>query len=42
MPAALLAPPIAAAVGFPMIYLLCGGGISGALFIFLVAKIFRK
>ncbi|MFO1448321.1 MAG: hypothetical protein U1F61_09220 [Opitutaceae bacterium] len=38
---ALLALPIAAA-GFSMIYLLFGGGIFGAIVIFVVAKLFGK
>lgn len=33
--------PIAAA-GYSLIYLLCGGGLGGALLIFIVAKMFGK
>lgn len=33
--------PIAAA-GWSLLYLLCGGGLAGAVVIFIVAKIFRK
>lgn len=33
--------PIAAA-GWSLLYLLCGGGLFGAVVIFIVAKIFRK
>jgi hypothetical protein len=38
---ALLLLPIAA-IGYSLIYLLCGGGLFGAGVIFLVAKMFRK
>jgi hypothetical protein len=38
---ALLLPPIAA-IGYSLIYLLCGGGIGGAVVIFIIAKMFRK
>ena len=34
--------PMFAAVGFSFLYLLLGGGIGGAILIFLVAKIFGK
>jgi len=33
--------PIAAA-GWSLLYLLCGGGLAGAVVIFIVAKLFRK
>ena len=38
---ALLLLPIAA-IGYSLIYLLCGGGIGGAVVIFIIAKMFRK
>jgi len=38
---ALLLPPIAA-IGFSLLYLLCGGGLVGAVVIFIVAKFFGK
>jgi hypothetical protein len=38
---ALLLLPIAA-IGYSLIYLLFGGGLFGAVVIFIVAKIFRK
>ncbi len=38
---ALLLPPIAA-IGFSLLYLLCGGGLFGAVVIFIVAKFFGK
>jgi hypothetical protein len=31
-----------AAIGYSIIYLLLGGGLGGALIIFLIAKMFRK
>ena len=34
--------PMFAAVGYSFLYLLLGGGIGGAILIFLVAKIFGK
>lgn len=34
-------PPVAA-IGYSMIYLLFGGGLGGAVVIFIIAKIFRK
>jgi hypothetical protein len=34
--------PMFAAIGFSLIYLLLGGGLVGAVVIFLVAKMFRK
>jgi len=36
-----LVTPVAA-VGYSLLYLLFGGGIFGAIIIFIVAKIFRK
>jgi hypothetical protein len=38
---AFLLLPIAA-IGYSLIYLLCGGGIGGAVVIFIIAKMFRK
>lgn len=38
---ALALPPIAA-VGYSLIYMLFGGGIFGAIVIFIVAKMLRK
>jgi hypothetical protein len=38
---ALLLLPVAA-IGYSLIYLLCGGGIGGAVVIFIIAKMFRK
>jgi len=38
---ALLLPPVAA-IGYSLIYLLGGGGLFGAVVIFIVAKMFRK
>ena len=38
---ALLLLPIAA-IGYSLIYLLCGGGLFGAVVIFIIAKMFRK
>lgn len=35
------APPVAA-VGYSLLYLLFGGGLFGAVIIFIIAKIFRK
>lgn len=37
----LLLPPIAA-IGYSLLYLLFGGGIAGAVVIFIIAKIFGK
>ena len=39
---ALLIQPILAAAGYSMIYLLFGGGLGGALLIFIVLKMFGK
>ena len=39
---ALLLTPMLAAAGFSLIYLLCGGGLGGAVVIFIVAKMFGK
>jgi len=39
---ALLIVPMFAAAGYSMIYLLCGGGLGGAAFIFMVAKMLGK
>ena len=38
---ALFLPPIAA-VGYSLIYLLFGGGLGGAVLIFIIAKMFGK
>ncbi|HVS51368.1 MAG TPA: hypothetical protein VHD62_03350 [Opitutaceae bacterium] len=38
----LLAVPPVAAVGYSLLYLLFGGGIFGAIVIFIIAKIFRR
>jgi hypothetical protein len=38
---ALILPPLAA-VGYSMLYLLFGGGIGGAIVIFLIAKMLGK
>jgi hypothetical protein len=37
-----LITPIFAAAGYSLIYLLGGGGLVGAIVIFLIAKMFRK
>lgn len=37
----LLLPPVAA-IGWSLLYLLFGGGLVGAILIFIIAKIFRK
>ena len=34
--------PVFAAVGYSILYLLLGGGLGGAVLIFVVAKMFRK
>ncbi len=34
--------PLIAAAGYSLIYLLLGGGLGGAILIFIVAKILRK
>jgi hypothetical protein len=34
--------PLFGAIGYSILYLLCGGGLCGAILIFLVAKAFRK
>ncbi|HEX3716475.1 MAG TPA: hypothetical protein VH595_00775 [Verrucomicrobiae bacterium] len=34
--------PVFAAVGYSLIYLLCGGGLGGAILIFIVAKMLGK
>ena len=39
---ALFIGPMFAAVGYSMIYLLCGGGLGGALLIFIIAKMLGK
>ena len=39
---ALLIPPLFAAIGYSLIYLLGGGGLFGAIVIFLLFKMFRK
>ena len=37
----MLLPPVAA-IGWSLLYLLFGGGLVGAIVIFIIAKIFRK
>ena len=39
---ALIFQPLFAAAGYSMLYLLFGGGIGGAIVIFIVLKMFRK
>jgi hypothetical protein len=39
---AFLILPVFAAAGFSLVYLLCGGGLFGAVVIFFVAKMFGK
>ena len=39
---ALVVTPMFGAIGFSLIYLLCGGGLGGAVFIFIVAKMFGR
>ena len=39
---ALIAAPMFAAAGFSLIYLLLGGGLGGAILIFIVLKMFGK
>ena len=39
---ALLIAPLFAAAGYSLIYLLCGGGLGGAVLIFIVAKMLGK
>ena len=39
---ALIIPPMLAAAGYSFLYLLCGGGIGGAILIFVVAKALGK
>jgi hypothetical protein len=39
---ALIIQPVFAAAGYSLLYLLFGGGIGGAILIFIVAKMFRK
>jgi hypothetical protein len=39
---AIIITPMFAAAGFSLIYLLLGGGLGGALLIFIVAKMFGK
>ncbi len=34
--------PTMAAAGFSLLYLLCGGGLGGAILIFIVLKMFGK
>ena len=37
-----LAPPLFAAAGYSLVYLLGGGGIFGAIVIFFIAKMFGR
>ena len=39
---ALIIEPVFAAVGYSMVYLLGGGGLGGAVLIFIIAKLLRK
>lgn len=39
---ALILTPMLAAAGYSILYLLFGGGIGGAILIFIVAKMLRK
>ena len=39
---ALIIQPLLAAAGYSMLYLLFGGGIGGAILIFIIAKMFGK
>ena len=39
---AILVPPILAAVGYSLVYMLAGGGLVGAIVIFFIAKMFGK
>jgi hypothetical protein len=36
-----IAPPVAA-IGYSLVYMLFGGGIIGAIVIFIIAKMFRR
>ena len=38
----LMLQPVFAAIGYSFLYLLLGGGVVGAIIIFVVAKLFRK
>jgi hypothetical protein len=38
----LLFAPIIAAAGYSLVYLLLGGGLGGAILIFIIAKMFGK
>jgi hypothetical protein len=38
----LIMQPVLAAAGYSMVYLLGGGGLVGAIVIFIIAKMFRK
>lgn len=38
----LIIQPVIGAIGYSMLYLLFGGGIGGAILIFIVAKMLRK
>ena len=39
---ALMITPILGAIGYSLIYMLLGGGLGGAVLIFIVAKMFGK
>ena len=39
---ALMIEPILGAIGFSLIYLLIGGGLGGAVLIFIVLKMFKQ
>ena len=38
----MLYPPLFAAAGYSLVYLLAGGGIGGAIVIFVIAKMFGR
>ena len=38
----LASAPIVAAIGYSLVYLLAGGGLGGAILIFIVAKMFGR
>ena len=39
---AFILTPMLAAAGYSLVYLLAGGGLGGAVLIFIVAKMFKK
>jgi len=38
----LISPPLIAAIGYSLVYLLAGGGFVGAMVIFFIAKMFGR